>query len=429
MHKADPIPLNINSPSWTYRDGELCCEGVPLATIAKKFGTPTYVYSRAHLEWAFTAAERAWKRKHLICFSLKSNSNRAVAAVLARLGAGADVVSGGELFRAGEAGIPADRIVFAGVGKTDREIREALRAGILFFTVESIPETERIDRQAAQLGVKAPIALRVTPDVDPKTHRYITTSKPENKFGLDLEEAAQFYENCRNYPNVKPVGIQMHIGSQILSTRPYLEAVAKLVKLVDELAADGVRLEYFDIGGGMGIRYRDETPATAADFAREISRILGRRRLTVILEPGRSICGNAGCLLARTIYFKHKQKRDFLILDAGMNDLIRPSLYGAHHEIVPVIPRNTPTIRAEVVGPICETGDILGSRRRFPRPRQGDLFAVLSAGAYGFTMSSTYNSRPRSAEVMVDGTRCELIRRRETYRDLVRGEKLPSFLG
>jgi len=420
--------LKINSPFWSYRKGELHCEEVPLSRIAAEFSTPTYIYSRGHLEERFQEIDRCWKRPHLICYSLKSNSSLAVASVLARLGAGADVVSGGELHRALKAGIPAQRIVFAGVGKTDPEIRAALKARILYFTVESDPEAERINALAGRMKTAAPVALRVTPDVDPKTHRYITTSKPENKFGLDLEAALDFYRGLKRLPNLNPVGIQMHIGSQILRVEPYREAVGKLAALVRELAREGMKLSYFDIGGGMGISYRGEETPPAAAYARAVSEALGRLETKIVLEPGRYISGNSGCLLGRAVYFKRKAKKNFLVLDAGMNDLIRPALYGAHHEILPVVPLAADEVEAEVVGPICETGDILGESRRFPRPESGDLFAVLSAGAYGFAMASNYNSRPRPAEVMVDGDRFELVRRRETYRDLVRGERVPSFL-
>ncbi len=417
------MELLINSPSWEYRNGELYCEDVPLERIARKMGTPVYVYSRRHLVRAYREITAAWRgRSHLVCFSMKSNSSAAVIRTLAGEGSGIDVVSGGELYRALRAGASPEKIVFAGVGKTEREIVEGIEAGILFFTVESLPELELISRTAVRLGKTAPIALRVTPDVDPKTHRYITTGKAENKFGLDREAALDFYRRCRRLPGVEPVGIHMHIGSQILDTKPYREGAKRLVGLLKKLQGEGIRLRYLDIGGGMGISYRGEEPPPASAYAAAVRPLLKGLKLTVILEPGRFITGNAGALLVSVLQVKKKARQYFLIADGAMNDLIRPALYEAWHQIVPVRPSGGKPLRFNVVGPICETGDILGAARTFPEPVPGDRLAVLSAGAYGSVMSSNYNSRPRPSEVLVDGDSFRVVRKRETYRDLVRGE-------
>ena len=414
---------------WSFRKGQLFCEKTPLAAIARRYGTPVYVYSYRHLTRRFREMDQAWRsRKHLICFSLKSNSNLAVARALVSRGAGVDVVSGGELSRAIRAGAPPEKIVFSGVGKTAPEIKAALQAGVCFLTVESFPELELINEIARDLRQLAPVALRVTPDVDPHTHRYITTGKAENKFGLDLSTVPDFYRECRRTPNVTAVGIQMHIGSQILRTRPYVEGVKNLVFLIRELRNEGIRLRYLDIGGGMGVSYRGEKAPSPRDYQQAISPLLKGLRLTLILEPGRFLTAGAGCLLVKVIYLKKKEKKNFIIVDGAMNDLLRPSLYGAYHEIIPVRERNAPSLRADVVGPICETGDFLGLSRRFPAPARGELLAVMGAGAYGYVMSSNYNSRPRPAEVMVKGDRCQIVRKRETYKDLIRGEKLPAFL-
>ncbi len=417
------MKLLINSPAWNYRDGELYCENVPLERIARRTGTPVYVYSRRHLVETYREIASAWRgRSHLVCFSMKSNSTGAVVRTLVGEGSGVDVVSGGELYRALRAGAPAEKIVFAGVGKTEKEIVEGLQAGILFFTVESTPELELISRTAERLGKTAPVALRVTPDVDPKTHRYITTGKAENKFGLDREAAVEFYRRCRRLPGIDPVGIHMHIGSQILDTAPFREGVKRLVGLLKKLKAEGISLRYLDIGGGMGISYRGEEPPPAAAYAAALRPLLKGFRLTVILEPGRFITGNAGALLVSVLQVKKKAKKNFIVADGAMNDLIRPALYGAWHQIVPVRPGGGKPDRFDVVGPICETGDILGSGRRFAEPEPGDRLAVLSAGGYGSVMSSNYNSRPRPPEVLVDGDSFRVVRKRETYRDLVRGE-------
>lgn len=423
------MELTINSNSWNYRDGILYCEDVPLDLIGRKVGTPVYIYSYQHLVDRFEEVERAWsRRRHLVCFSLKSNSNLAVVRTLIGAGAGIDVLSGGELYRALRAGASPSKIVFAGVGKTEREIAEALRAGILFFTVESVPELGVINRVAGGMGKVAPVAFRVTPDVDPKTHKYITTGKADNKFGLDPEVALDCYRQCRELSHVNPVGIHMHIGSQILLTGPYREGVEKLIDLVRRLKEEGISLKYLDIGGGMGVSYRGEEAPSARDYAAALAPLLRGLRLTVILEPGRFLTGNAGVLLVRVIYLKKKARKNFIIVDGAMNDLIRPALYQAHHQIVPVRPGEEKNLRADVVGPVCESGDFLGKSRLMPAPAPGDFLAVMSAGAYGYVMSSNYNSRPRSAEVMIKGDQYRVVRKRETYQDLVRGEKLPDFL-
>jgi len=419
----------VKNSVWNYRNGELFCEGVELGSIARRVGTPVYVYSHTHLVNRFREVERAWSgRKHLICFSLKANSNLAVIRTFVGLGAGIDILSGGELFRARTAGAPADKIVFAGVGKTRKEIEAALREGILFFTVESFAELGMIDEVARKKGAVAPVSLRVTPDVDPRTHKYITTGKAENKFGVDLARAFEFYKQCRQLKGVKAVGIHMHIGSQILQTRPYREGVKKLVALVGRLKDAGIRLRYLDIGGGMGVSYRGEEVPPARDYARALLPLLKNLRLTVILEPGRYLTANAGCLLVKVLRVKKKGGKNFIVEDGGMNDLIRPALYGSHHGILPVEKGEGKTIRADVVGPVCESGDFFAQSRQMDEPEPGDLLAVMGAGAYGFVMSSNYNSRPRAAEVMVKGEQFRVVRRRETYRDLVKGEKVPDFL-
>jgi diaminopimelate decarboxylase len=365
---------------------------------------------------------------HLICYSVKSNSNIAICRALSRAGAGFDVVSGGELARVLRAGADTGKIVFAGAGKTEEEIGRALEAGILFLTVESVGELDAIERIAKRLGKIASVALRIKPDVDPHTHRYITTGRAENKFGLDLEQARDAYEKAMGMKHIIPIAIQMHIGSQITETAPYVRAIRKVRPLVRQLQGMGAPLRFFDIGGGMGIVYRGETPATAKKFAAAVIPEVRGCGLHLILEPGRFIAGNAGVLLTRVLYFKRGTAKNFIIVDAGMNDLIRPSLYDAYHEIVPLKKSARKAIMADVVGPVCESGDFLGKDRRIQAPRPGDILAVMGAGAYGFSMSSNYNSRPRAAEVLVHGRQWALIRERECCRDLMRGERIPRFL-
>jgi diaminopimelate decarboxylase len=412
-----------------YRDRRLFCEGVPCERLAREFGTPLYVYSLATLMGHYRRLEEAFRNvPHLICYSVKSNSNIAVCRALARAGAGFDVVSGGELSRVLESGADSRKIVFAGAGKTEDEIGRALEKEILFLTVESLGELETIERVAKRMGKIAGIALRVKPDVDPHTHRYLTTGRAENKFGLDPRQALAAYKKAMGMKHVVPIAIQMHIGSQITETAPYVRAIRRIRPLVKRLRGMGVNLRFFDIGGGLGIVYRRETPATAKRFAAAVLPEVRDLDLSLILEPGRFIAGNAGILLTRVLYVKRGRAKNFVIVDAGMNDLIRPSLYDAYHDIVPVRKGARRAIVADVVGPVCESGDFLGKERRIPGPAPGDVLAVMGAGAYGFSMSSNYNSRPRAAEVLVHGRRCEIVRERESTRDLMRGERIPAFL-
>ena len=412
------------------RRGRLFCEGVDLELIARKEGTPVYVYSRRFLRDRFSELDEAWKGyPHLICYSVKANSNLAVIRTLAQAGAGLDVVSGGELRRGLKAGARGEKIVFAGVGKTREEIAAGLRAGVLYFTVESLPELEEIDREAAGRGIPAPVAFRVNPDVDARTHRFITTGKKENKFGLDMEQVREAFRRCRRLEHVKPVGLQMHIGSQITSVRPFVQALKRLLLLYREAAGEGFKLDYLDVGGGMGISYDGRPVPSARDWARALAPPLQGCPATVVLEPGRWLVGGGGVLLTRVIYLKRKEKKNFVIVDAGMNDLVRPALYGAFHRIEPVRLRRGEKIRADIVGPVCESGDYLGMDRPLPAPRPGELLAVMEAGAYGFAMSSNYNSRPRPPEVMVSGNGYRVIRKRESISDLWRGEVLPDFSG
>ena len=414
---------------FAYREGTLCCEGVRLERIAGRVGTPVYVYSRATLTGHYRRLDRAFRSvPHMICYSVKSNSNIAVCAVLAREGAGFDVVSGGELRRALKAGADPGTVVFAGVGKTEEEIAYALRKGILFFTVESLGELEVIASTARRTGRKARISVRVTPDVDARTHRYVTTGKRGNKFGLDPGPALEAYAMAARTGWIEPFGIQMHIGSQITETGPYVKAVRRLRPLIRRITKAGVELRCLDMGGGMGIVYRDETPATAKRFAAAVLPEIRDLGMFLVIEPGRFIAGNAGVLLTRVLYVKEGAGKTFVIVDAGMNDLIRPSLYGSYHEIVPVKKGGGRRIRADIVGPVCESGDFFALDREIRRPVPGDLLAVMSAGAYGFSMSSNYNSRRRPAEVLVSGRRFEVVRERETYGDLMRRERIPFFL-
>ena len=407
------------------RDGLLHAEDVPLTEIAERFGTPCYVYSRATIERHWRAFERAFRdHPHLICFSVKSNSNLAVLNVLARLGSGFDIVSVGELERVLAAGGDPARVVFSGVGKRADEIRRALEVGIRCFNVESESELTRIDRIAGELGVRAPVSLRVNPDVDPQTHHYISTGLKENKFGIDIQEAESVYALAAAMPNLKVVGIDCHIGSQLTDLAPFIDALGRVLALADRLCASGIAIEHLDLGGGLGIRYREEHPPEPAAYAAAMSHLLADRPYEVILEPGRAIVGNAGVLLTRVEYLKHGPHKHFAILDAAMNDLLRPALYQAGHEIVRVVQEtDADPSRYDLVGPVCETGDFLGKDRTLAL-EEGDLVAVRGAGAYGFTMSSNYNSRPRAAEVMVDGDQAYLVREREQVANLYAGERL-----
>jgi diaminopimelate decarboxylase len=413
-----------------YKNGELYCEGVPVKSVAQRVGTPFYLYSSntlANHVKAFTGAFSGVP--HLICFALKSNSNGAVLRLLGREGAGADIVSGGELFRALRAGIAPKKIVYAGVGKRRDEIEYALKIGILMFNVESGEELLALDQAAKDMHAKARIALRVNPNIDPKTHAYISTGLKESKFGIPIEQALEYYQTAKNLSNVEVVGVHQHIGSQITEVQPFVDALEKLVGFVKELRSIGMSIKYINIGGGLGITYKDETPPQPKELAKAIQPLLKNCGCTLVLEPGRAIVGNAGILVTSALYHKDSGKKRFLIVDAGMNDLIRPSLYEAYHDIRPVIePASSQKAVFDVVGPICESGDFLAKDRELPEVKQGDLLAVMGAGAYGFSMSSNYNSRLRVAEVMVKGKEYFVVRERETYTDLIRSEKVPRWL-
>lgn len=408
---------------FNYRDGRLYAEDMPIAAIAAQYGTPCYVYSRATIERHWHAFDRVFAgREHLVCYAVKANSNIAVLNLLARLGSGFDIVSGGELERVLRAGGDPSRVVFSGVGKTESEIERALEAGILCFNVESESELERIDRVADRMQKVAPVSLRVNPDVDAKTHRYISTGLKENKFGIDISDAIGVAVRAAERSAVALIGIDCHIGSQLTDSAPFVAALERIVQLAQQLEVQGIPVRHLDIGGGLGITYRDETPPDPAAYANAIFSKLASEKYKIIIEPGRAIVGNAGVLVTRIEYLKAGRHRNFAIVDAGMNDLMRPALYDAWQNIVPV-DQNTAAAAAlyDVVGPVCETGDFLGKERTLA-VRAGDLLAVRSAGAYGFSMSSNYNSRPRAAEVMVDGERAYLIRERETVAGLIAGE-------
>jgi len=405
------------------RGGRLQAESVPLDDIARRFGTPCYVYSRAALESAFRAFSTPLAgREHLVCYAMKANSNLGVLDVLARLGAGFDIVSGGELARVLAAGGDPRKVVFSGVGKSEAEIRAALAAGILCFNVESAAELARIERAAGQMAKRAPVSLRVNPDVDPKTHPHISTGLKENKFGVAYNEAPALYRKAAASASLRVVGIGFHIGSQLTDTAPFVAALDKALELVDGLATKGIELHQLDLGGGLGIRYRDETPPQPAEYLGALLARLSGRPQQILIEPGRALVGNAGLLLTRVEYLKHGPDRNFAVVDAAMNDLLRPALYEAWHDIVPVAPRSAAPRRYDVVGPVCETADFLGRGRELALA-EGDLLAVLSAGAYGMAMSSNYNTRPRAPEVMVDGAATHLVRERESVPSLFASER------
>ncbi|MCW8156320.1 diaminopimelate decarboxylase [Stutzerimonas stutzeri] len=410
--------------AFSYRDGQLFAEGVALPALAQRFGTPTYVYSRAHIEAQYRAyADALDGMPHLVCFAVKANSNLGVLNVLARLGAGFDIVSRGELERVLAAGGQPDRIVFSGVGKTRDDMRRALEVGVHCFNVESTDELERLQQVAAELGKKAPVSLRVNPDVDAGTHPYISTGLKENKFGIDIDNAEAVYARAAELPNLEVVGVDCHIGSQLTSLPPFLDALDRLLALTDRLAARGIQIRHLDLGGGLGVRYRDEQPPLAGDYIQAVRQRIEGRGLALVFEPGRSIVANAGVLLTRVEYLKHTAHKDFAIVDAAMNDLIRPALYQAWMNVVAVQPHEGDTRRYDIVGPICETGDFLAKDRELALI-EGDLLAVCSAGAYGFVMSSNYNTRGRAAEVLVDGDQAFEVRRRESVQELYAGESL-----
>ena len=412
-----------------YAGGRLFCEGVAVEDIAREAGTPVYIYSHNTLSRHFRVFDEAFSGlPHIVCFAMKANSNSAVVRTFAALGGGADVVSGGELYRALKAGVPAGKIVYAGVGKTRPEIEYALKSGILMFNIESGEELAEIDSVAGELGVKAPIALRINPDVDAGTHPYISTGLKKNKFGIAIEHALDEYRAASGLSNVKVIGIHQHIGSQLTEVSPFVDSIRKTVELVERLKEEGHDIKYIDVGGGLGITYLDEKPPHPSELAKALRPILDCSGCTLIFEPGRVLVGNAGCLVTKVLYRKSTEVKNFVIVDAGMNDLVRPTLYQAYHEVKPVTAKEGEEYVADVVGPICETGDFLAKDRRIIKPERGDLLAVMSAGAYGFTMSSNYNSRPRAAEVMVSGDKFQVVRRRETWEDLMDGEHIPEFL-
>ena len=410
--------------AFNYRDGELFAEGVALSAIAERYGTPTYVYSRAHIEAQYRSyADALQGTEHLVCFAVKANSNLGVLNVLARLGAGFDIVSGGELERVLAAGGRADRVVFSGVGKTREDMRRALEVGVHCFNVESTDELERLQVVAAEMGKVAPVSLRVNPDVDAGTHPYISTGLKENKFGIAIADAEAIYVRAAQLPNLEVVGVDCHIGSQLTTVEPFLDALDRLLVLVDRLAECGIHLRHLDLGGGVGVRYRDEQPPLVADYIKAIRERVGERDLALVFEPGRYIVANAGVLLTRVEYLKHTEHKDFAIIDAAMNDLIRPALYQAWMGVSAVTPREGEGRAYDLVGPICETGDFLAKDRQL-NLAEGDLLAVQSAGAYGFVMSSNYNTRGRCAEILVDGDQAFEVRRRETIAELYAGESL-----
>jgi diaminopimelate decarboxylase len=412
-----------------YRNRELHCEKIPIARIAEEAGTPFYVYSYNTLVRHFTVFDQAFQGiPHLVCYSAKANSNIALLHLFTRLGGGVDIVSGGELYRALQGGADPQMIVFSGVGKREDEIEYALRTGILMFNVESTQELETINNVAGRLGKKAPIAIRVNPDIDPKTHPYISTGLKKNKFGIDILRAPIAYRMAAQLPNLDVVGIDCHIGSQLIDVEPIVQALKKLKTLVEDLKKEGMQIRYLDLGGGLGITYEDEEPPHPVEYAANILEEVREFDCTLIFEPGRVIVGNAGVLVSKVLYLKENEAKRFVIVDAGMNDLVRPSYYSSYHRILPVKEDEREEIVADVVGPICESSDFLAKDRRIPKPNPGELLAIMSAGAYGFSMSTNYNSRPRVAEVLVRDDEMFVIRKRESYEDLLRGEKIPDFL-
>jgi len=417
---------------FTYRGAHLYAEGVALADVAEKVGTPCYVYSRAHIEAQWRAFDQAFgARDHLVCYAVKANSNLAVLNVLARLGSGFDIVSVGELERVLAAGGDPGKVVFSGVGKGEHEMERALEAGIACFNVESEAELERLNAVAGRIGRHAPVSLRINPDVDARTHPYISTGLKENKFGIPMHEALAVFHRALGMPHLRVVGVDCHIGSQLTELAPFADAVERVAALLDALSAGGLSVHHLDLGGGLGIRYRDEQPPSPAEYVAALLRKLDvhadkHRHLKIVIEPGRAIVGNAGVLLTRVQYLKHNEAKNFAIVDAAMNDLMRPALYDAWQDIIPVAKRDAAVQRYDVVGPVCETGDFLGHDRALSL-QPGDLLAVCSAGAYGSSMSSNYNTRPRAAEVMVDGGKYHVVRRRETIEDLLLPEsRLPD---
>jgi len=412
-----------------YKDYQLRCEEIPIQQIAKKVGTPFYLYSYHTLVRHFTVFDEAFKGiPHLVCYSAKANSNLALLRLFSNLGGGVDVVSGGELYRALKSGAAPQKIVYSGVGKREDEIEYALKTGILMFNVESSQELQVINEVAGRIGKRAAIAIRVNPDIDAKTHPYISTGLKQNKFGIDILRAPMAYRMASQLPHLKIVGIDCHIGSQLVEVEPVVEALKKLKQLVESLKKEGIEIQYLDLGGGLGITYEDEEPPHPMEYASNILEEIRGFGCTLILEPGRVIVGNAGILVSKVLYTKENEEKRFVIVDAGMNDLVRPSYYGSYHQILPVKEEKREEIVADVVGPICESSDFLAKGRKMPKVNPGELIAVMSAGAYGFSMSTNYNSRPRVAEVIVRDDQMFVIRQRENYEDLIRGEEIPDFL-
>ena len=412
-----------------YVDDALCCEGVPVSRIARDVGTPFYLYSHATLCQHYRAFDEPFQKiRHMICFSMKSNSSQAILRLLANLGGGADIVSGGELFRALQAGVPPERIVYSGVGKRLEDMEYGLRSGILMFNAESPQEIDRLNAVGGRMGKKVQFSIRVNPDVDPKTHPYVSTGLKENKFGIEIHQALDEYRRAAEMPHLEVAGVSCHIGSQLTEVSPFVDTLKRLKALIGRLASHGINVRYLDLGGGLGITYDQEKPPHPRDYAEAIGRELEGMDLTLIVEPGRAIAGNAGILVTEVLYTKSTGEKTFYVVDAAMNDLIRPSLYQSYHGIQPIERRDRARVTADVVGPICESGDFLAKDRQMDAFRPGELMAVMSAGAYGFTMSSNYNSRPRVCEVMVRGDRLSVIRERESYEDLTRGEQIPEFL-
>lgn len=414
--------------SFAYENGSMSCEKVSLSQIASEVGTPFYVYSTRSFTEQFRAFDDAFEGSdRLVCFAVKSCSNIGILSLLGSLGAGADIVSGGELFRALKAGISPKKIVYAGVGKTEEEIEYALRSGILMFNAESEQELELLNKTALRLGVKAPVAIRVNPNVDPKTHPYISTGLKKNKFGISVETVKNEYKRAGELKGLDIIGAHCHIGSQLTDVKPFEDAAAIMANLITELKKDGINIKYLDMGGGLGISYDGGIAPSHKEYADAVQRGLGGLNVTLIFEPGRNISGNSGALVTKVLYTKQTETKHFKVVDAAMNDLARPSLYDAYHAILPVEETHD-TVRADVVGPICETGDFLARDRDVADVRTGGLYAVMSAGAYGMSMASNYNSRPRVPEVLVDNENYYIIRRRETYEDLTGFEAVPAFL-
>ena len=412
-----------------YKNGELYGEDVPVANIAKAVGTPVYIYSYKTLERHFLVFDGAFKGiPHITCYSCKANSNIAILRVMGGLGGGTDIVSGGELYRALQAGISPQKIVFSGVGKTEEEIKSAVKAGILMINVESADELAATRRVAREMKKKVPLSVRVNPQIDAKTHPYITTGLKKNKFGVLWDEAYRLYHEMQADEYLDPIGISSHIGSQILELGPFIEAIQSLKKMVLQLREEGIPIAYIDIGGGLGITYKDELPPQPGDYGKIIEKELKGMGLTVILEPGRVLVGNSGILVTQLLYRKQGPGKTFYIVDGAMNDLVRPAFYDAYHEIIPVNRETGTDIKTDIVGPICESGDFFAKDRNVADLQRGEFLAIMGAGAYGFSMSSNYNSRRRAAEVLVKGKEFFVIRKRESFKDLIRGESIPSFL-